>query len=143
MMRLRPLAILFVLAALPVASLQAAEPLPGLWSLSVTTTAEGAEGVYGPYTSQQCLTEEDIRNPEKLLAENGVDSCTYGNRVYQGGNFNFTVSCGGTIPMTGSGHIQYTANSLRGSMQIAANLQGLPINTRSEVSGSRLGDCSK
>jgi len=121
----------------------AAEPKPGLWDLSVTTTAEGADGVFGPYTSSQCLTEEDVRNPEKLLAQNGVDACTYSDRVYRDGNFSFSVQCGGTIPMSGSGRIRYTADSLQGTMDIAADLQGLPVNTHSTVSGQRVGDCSK
>lgn len=122
---------------------QAAEPRPGLWNLTVTTAAEGAEGVFGPYTSSQCLTEEDVRNPEKLLAQNGADACTYGDRVYRNGNFSFTVQCGGAIPMSGSGRINYTADSLQGTMDISADLQGLPVNTHSTVSGQRVGDCSK
>lgn len=124
-------------------SAQAAEPRPGLWNLSVTTTAEGAEGVFGPYTTSQCLTEEDVRNPEKLLAQNGVNACTYGDRVYLDGNFSFTVQCGGAIPMSGSGRIDYTADTLQGTMDIAADLQGLPVNTQSTVSGQRMGDCAK
>ncbi|HZV63030.1 MAG TPA: DUF3617 family protein [Methylophilaceae bacterium] len=124
-------------------SVKAAEPRPGLWNLSVTTTAEGSDGVFGPYTSSQCLTEEDVRNPEKLLAQNGANACTYGDKVYSGGNFSFTVQCGGTIPMSGSGRINYTADSLQGTMDIAADLQGLPVNTHSTVSGQRVGDCTK
>ncbi|HYD33271.1 MAG TPA: DUF3617 family protein [Methylophilaceae bacterium] len=124
-------------------ALHAAEPRPGQWNLSVTTTAEGAEGTFGPYTSSQCLSEEDVRNPEKLLAQNGVNSCTYGDRVYQGGTFSFTVQCGGAIPMSGSGRINYTADTLQGTMDIAADLQGLPVNTHSTVSGQRVGDCTK
>src|SRR3546814_1095790 len=73
-------ALLLLVLVWPAINLQAAEPRPGLWNLSVTTTAEGADGVFGPYTSSQCLTEEDVRNPEKLLAENGVNACTYGDR---------------------------------------------------------------
>ena len=127
----------------PAINLQAAEPRPGLWDLTVTTTAEGADGVFGPYTSSQCLTKEDVRNPEKLLGENGVNACTYGDKVYQGGSFSFTVQCGGAIPMSGSGKINYTADTLQGTMDIAADLQGLPVNTKSAVTGKRRGDCSK
>jgi hypothetical protein len=122
---------------------QAAEPRPGLWNLTVTTTAEGADGVFGPYGSSQCLTEEDVRNPEKLLAQNGVDTCTYSDRVYRNGNFSFSVQCSGAIPMSGSGRISYTADSLQGTMDIAADLQGLPVNTRSTVTGKRVGNCSR
>lgn len=134
---------LLILVIWPVFHVQAAEPRPGLWELTVITTAEGADGVFGPYTSSQCLSEEDVRNPEKLLADNGVDACTYGDRVYQGGNFSFSVQCGGAIPMSGTGKINYTSDTLQGTMHIAADLQGLPINTKSTVSGQRMGDCSK
>ena len=127
----------------PAINLQAAEPRPGLWDLTVTTTAEGADGVFGPYTSSQCLTKEDVRNPEKLLGENGVNACTYGDKVYQGSSFSFTVQCGGAVPMSGSGKINYTSDTLQGTMDIAADLQGLPVNTKSAVTGKRRGDCSK
>lgn len=136
-------ALLLLALVWPVITLQAAEPRPGLWNLTVTTTAEGADGVFGPYTSSQCLTEEDVRNPEKLLAENGANACTYGNKVYQGSSFSFTVQCGGAVPMSGSGKINYTSDTLQGTMDIAADLQGLPVNTKSTVSGQRMGDCSK
>jgi hypothetical protein len=137
----KPLLWLALLGAASIA--QATEPRPGLWNLTVTTTAEGADGVFGPYSTSQCLTEEDVHNPEKLLAQNGVNACTYGDRVYRNGNFSFTVQCGGTIPMSGSGRITYTADSLQGTMDIAADLQGLPVNTQSTVSGQRMGDCTK
>ena len=136
-------ALLFLALSWATFNLQAAEPRPGLWELTVITTAEGADGVFGPYTSSQCLSEEDVRNPEKLLAENGVNACTYGDRVYRGGNFSFSVQCGGAIPMSGTGKINYTSDTLQGTMDIAADLQGLPVNTKSTVSGQRMGDCSK
>ena len=121
---------------------QASEPKPGLWNLSITTTAEGATQTFGPYNSSQCLSQEDIRNPEKLLADNGAADCSYGNKQYQDNRFSFTVQCGGAIPMSGSGSIAYTADTLQGEVNITADLQGLEVAAKSQVSGARVGDCT-
>jgi hypothetical protein len=134
---------IFLSLVLPLSQAGAAEPRPGMWDLTVITSADGAERPFGPYSTSQCLTEEDVRNPEKLLAENGVDACTYSDKVYQGDSLSFTVQCGGAIPMGGSGKVNYTAESLQGNINIAADLNGLLINTQSEVSGRRTGDCTK
>lgn len=129
--------------ALPLSNAGAVEPRPGMWNLTVITSADGAERPFGPYVTSQCLTEEDVRNPEKLLAENGVDACTYGDKLYRANSMSFTVQCGGAIPMSGSGKVNYSAESLQGNIVIAADLNGLQINTQSEVSGRRTGDCTK
>lgn len=140
MRRLDPLFVL--LLAFSTFDTQAAEPRPGLWNLSVTTMAEGAAQTFGPYNSSQCLSQEDIRNPEKLLANNGAADCSYGNKQYQGSRFSFTVQCGGAIPMSGSGNVTYTADTLQGDVDITADLQGLEVATKSQVSGTRVGDCT-
>jgi hypothetical protein len=130
---------LLLLAVIPMA--HAVEPKPGLWEISATINIEGAAQPHGPYYRSQCLSPEDLRNPEKLLADNSMPECSYDNIKNQGNRFDFTVSCGGTIPMSGQGSINYTADKFEGNVDITADLEGLPIATSSKVSGARTGDC--
>lgn len=114
---------------------------PGLWSITLSMSAAGTEQAFGPFEKTQCFTEADARDPGKLFADVG-GGCTYGNRNYQSGRFTFTVQCGGAIPMAGSGSVEYNATSFQGELNLKANIPNAgAVETRSRVSGSRIGDC--
>ncbi len=133
----------WLLLAATISMAQAAEPKPGLWELAATVTVEGAAQPYGPYYRNQCLSKEDLHNPEKLLADNSMPECSYSNIRDNGDRFDFTVQCGGEIPMSGQGSVNYTTEKFEGGVDITADLQGLPIATRSQVSGKRTGACTQ
>jgi hypothetical protein len=139
----KPLHCLLLLAATSIAgTAQAIEPKPGLWELAATVTVEGAAQSYGPYYRSQCLSKEDLHDPEKLLADNSMPECSYSNIRDKDNRFDFTVQCGGQIPMSGQGSVSYSEEKFEGSVDITADLQGLPIATRSQVSGTRAGECT-
>lgn len=121
----------------------AEDVLPGLWNLTLSMTAAGMDSELGPYTRTQCFTPEDVRNPDKLFAEMGGD-CTYGDKHYQGSRFTFSVQCSGLVPMQGEGEVSFSATAFEGSLAIKANVPEMgPVQTKSRVTGSRLGDCQK
>jgi len=136
-------AFLILLLALVIQSTQAAEPKPGLWEFSVITSIVGTEQQFNPYHHSQCLTPEDVKNPERLMADTGSSDCSYGDKKFQGNRFSFTVSCTGTLPMSGSGNVTYDSDQLEGDVDITADLQGIEVVTHSQVSGVRTGDCAK
>ena len=138
---MRQYSFLLVLLGLVTSSALAAEPKPGLWKLTVTVAAEGAAQPYGPYYSSQCFSPEDVRNPETLLAGAGGPDCNYSDIKNQGNRFVFNVQCGGAIPMSGSGAVDYTSDTFQGDVSITADLQGLPIATNNHVVGTRASDC--
>ena len=119
----------------------AGEPNPGLWNLSAVINVEGAAQPYGPYYRSQCFSKDDLRDPGKLLSDSGVPDCSYSNIRNQGNRFDFTVQCGGDIPMSGQGSVTYTAEKFEGVVDITADMQGLPLATHSKVSGVRAGEC--
>lgn len=135
----KPGAWLLLMAMMPTA--HADEPKPGLWELTAITNIEGA--AQPPYYRSQCLTREDLHNPEKLLTDNSLPECSYGNLKNQNNRFDFTVSCGGPIPMSGQGSVNYAAEKFEGNVDITAELQGFPLDTSSKVSGTRVGDCAQ
>jgi hypothetical protein len=114
---------------------------PGLWSITLSMTAAGMDSELGPYTSTQCFTQADAKNPGKLFAEMG-GGCTYGDKHYQGNRFTFTVQCSGAIPMQGEGEVSYGETSFEGNLAIQAKVADMgQVKTKSRVKGNRLGDC--
>lgn len=125
----------------PVNAALADDALPGLWSITLTMTAPGADGEFGPFTKTQCFTQADAQNPDKLFAEMGGE-CTYGDKRYQGSHFTFTVQCTGAVPMQGGGEVSFSAHSFEGNLEIQAKVPDMgQVKTKSRVKGSRLGDC--
>lgn len=62
----------------------------------------------------------------------------------QGSRFTFSVQCGGLVPMQGEGEVSFSATSFEGSLAIKAEVTEMgPVQTKSRVTGSRLGDCQK
>jgi hypothetical protein len=119
---------------------QAEDLQEGLWSISLNATMAGGQSV-GPFNRSQCVTKADTRNPEKLFADTGTD-CSYGDRRYLGNRFSFTIQCGGTLPMQGSGSVEFSSSHFEGEVLLNANIPGAgQIETRSQVSGTRVGDC--
>jgi hypothetical protein len=124
-----------------VGSAQAVEPKPGLWNLTVTTTADGGGKPMGPFYRSQCLNKEDIRDPEQLFAESGMSDCRFKGQNQQGGRYDFTIQCNGALPMSGSGNVAYGAEQFQGEINLVTEIQGMDIATTSIVSGKRAGEC--
>lgn len=138
MMRRIWLACLLQTAALPV---YADDALPGMWNITLSITTANVGSELGPYTRTQCFTPEDVKNPDKLFAEMG-GGCTYGDKHYQGSSFTFSVQCTGIVPMQGKGEVSFGATAFEGSIAVQANVPDMgKIETKSRVTGSRLGDC--
>ena len=135
-------ALLYACALLCFGNAQAAEPKPGLWNLTVTTTPDGGGQPLGPFYRSQCLSQEDIRDPEQLFAESGMDDCTFKGKKQQGSRYDFTLQCGGALPMSGQGTVNYGAESLEGELNLVTEIQGLDIATTTIASGQRVGECA-
>jgi hypothetical protein len=134
---MRPLMI--VLIALSPMAAQAADVQEGLWDISLTMTTQGQS--FGPYNKQQCFTKADTQDPSRLFAES-TGGCEYTNKKYFGNQFNFNVRCTGNIPLSGTGQVEFSSDRFRGSMNLTAQMAGGPsVESVSEISGKRLGDC--
>lgn len=112
---------------------------PGNWEMTVTTTIEGMPGAMAPITQARCITRADARDPSRLIGTGA--GCEFSNKRDSGSEITFDVACSGQIPMSGSGVVRYTATTVNGSLEIAANTGGQRIMTRSQLSGRRLGEC--
>ena len=135
-MKLRFLMGCFLLA--PIAVLADVEP--GNWELKVTASVVGM-GALDPVTRTQCLTAADARDPSRVFGPNNNPNCTFADRQDTGSVFTFTVSCGGAVPVTGSGSVRYGRDTLDADMELSGDAGGQKFVTRSNVSGRRLGPC--
>ena len=111
----------------------------GNWEMTVTTSVEGMPGGMAPITQAHCLSPEEARDPSRLIGAGA--GCEFSNKRDTGSEITFDVACSGQVPMSGSGAVRYTAQSVQGTLELAANMGNQRILTRSQLSGRRLGEC--
>ncbi len=118
---------------------------PGLWELSLETRVPASpDYAPPPVTLRQCLTDQDARDPSRVLggaANPGATDCVYTDRRYAGGRFHFAMVCGGAFGIRASGVIGYSAAAMDGTITSSAEAQGLRIEQVSRLSARRLGGC--
>ena len=111
----------------------------GNWEMTVTTSVEGMPGAMAPITQARCISQEDARDPSRLVGAGA--GCEFSNKRDTGSQITFDVACSGQVPMSGSGAVRYTAQSVEGTLELAANMGNQRILTRSQLAGRRLGEC--
>jgi hypothetical protein len=131
-MRLVLATLLLVAASAARADIQA-----GNWEMTVTTSIEGMPGGMAPITQARCLTEAEAKDPSRLIGTGA--GCEFSNKQDTGSQITFDVVCTGQVPLSGSGAVRYTAQTVEGTLDVTAT--NPRIVTRSQLSGRRLGDC--
>jgi hypothetical protein len=135
---MRTLAIVLLLSPL---GAQAAQLDPGTWELSATTTVQGMPGALGPVIQTRCFNEADARDPGRVLGPQAGAACEFSNQRDTGSEFTFDVSCGGAAPLRGSGKARYGREFLDAELDLGGNVAGQNFNSRSRITGRRLGAC--
>ena len=106
-----------LMAALP--AYAAMDVQDGQWEITLTMKAGGSEQAFGPYTRNQCFTKADAQNPAKLFADTSGTGCEYSNKRYEANRFSFNIRCGGGIPLSGTGEVEFTSDRFAGNDQLA------------------------
>lgn len=133
---------LFLLALLS-APAALAGVAPGNWEFTVDVSIQENGSSSGPLVRTRCISEEDARDPQKLLAEAGSSGCQFSDTRDTGSEYSFSVDCrGGKVPVHGTGRVRYTAQTLQGVIDLTAEQPGLRITTHSKLSARRLGPCN-
>jgi hypothetical protein len=115
---------------------------PGNWEFSVESPL--AQNKNGPVVKQRCITPEEARDPEKVLADAADSRCQLANARDNGSEYTFDLSCTKTrVPVTGKGSVRYKPDSLDGHIDLVGERQGIRLKTRSFVSARRLGPCKE
>jgi hypothetical protein len=103
------------------------------------------EGMPGmpPRTSTQCLTPEDVNDPQKSLmpdtGRGGPQACKIADQKTEGNKVSWTMKCEGGFVTGGSGEMLYAGDTYTGTIKMETGRGGMTM----KMSGKRLGDCVK
>ncbi len=133
---------LYVLAALVALSLVvpagAAEhpQKPGKWQIKMEMEMPGMPVKLPPMNFEVCLTEEDLKDPQKAVPNDPKSKCNVGDYKVDGNTVSWTVDCP-KQNMKGNGEITYTDDSYSGFMKMTVGEQEM----KTKYSGKWLGEC--
>jgi|SRR3954468_4445801 len=119
---------------------------PGLWEITMETRVPADAGFQPPaYKMTQCLTAADAKDPGQLfsvMGNPGASNCRYQDRNYHGnGNFTFAMTCQGTYQMRSKGEVNFTKESMDGTVSAIAKVGDNDVETQNKLTGRRLGGC--
>ena len=114
---------------------------PGNWEFSLESPLQNNNA---PEVRQRCISAEEAKDPQKVLAEvRSKNDCQVSNVQDSGSEYHFDIACQAKVPVTGSGAVRYTPTTLDGQIDLIGETRGIRLKTRSFVSGRRLGPCNK
>ncbi|HEY0370868.1 MAG TPA: DUF3617 family protein [Thermoanaerobaculia bacterium] len=114
---------------------------PGKWQMKIEMEIPGMPVKMPPITHEICLTEEDMKNPEKAVP--GADpkrqtDCKVGDYKVNGNTVSWTIDCP-KQNTKGTGEVTYTEDSYTGTMKMTVGEQEM----KAKYSGKWLGTCEK
>ena len=140
MRKLVPYVFAAVFALVAVAPAGAAEnpQKPGKWKVTMQMEIPGMPIKMPPVNMEVCLTEEDLKDPQKSLPKDPKSDCKIGDHKLDGNTVSWTIECP-KQNMKGSGEITYTDDSYTGGMDMTVGEQQM----KTRYSGKWLGACTK
>ena len=134
----------YVLAALTVigtmAPARAAEhpQKPGKWQVKISMEIPGMPFKMPPVTTEICLTEEDLTNPQKAVPTDAKSKCTVGDYTVDGNKVTWTVDCP-KEKTKGNGEITFSDDSYTGWTKMTVSDQEMTT----KYAGKWIGECKK
>ena len=130
--------------AAPVASAQ--DVSPGLWEITMETRVPADSGFQPPpYTMKQCIDPATAKDPGQLfsvMGNPGASNCRYQDRNYHGNNsFTFAMTCQGTYQLRSSGKVDFTKDTMDGTVTAIANIGDRDVETQNKLTARRVGGC--
>lgn len=132
------LAVLVVFVAVRPAGAAEHPQKPGKWKIAMQMEMPGIPVKIPPVNFEMCLTEEDLKDPQKAVPNDPKSDCKVGDYEIDGNTVTWTVSCP-KQKMTGSGEITFTDDSYSGAMKMKVGEQEMAT----KYSGKWLGTCTK
>ena len=132
---------LVALAAIAlVAPAQAADhpQKPGKWQVKFEMEMPGMPFKMPPVTTEVCLTEEDLKDPQKSVPNDPKAQCKIGDYKVDGNTVTWSVDCP-KQNTKGNGEITFTEDAYTGWMKMTVGEQEM----KTKYSGKFLGACTK
>ncbi|HEX2120766.1 MAG TPA: DUF3617 domain-containing protein [Thermoanaerobaculia bacterium] len=129
-------AVALLALALPV--LAQSPQKPGQWQVKMEMEMPGMPFKMPPVNFEICLTEEDLKDPQKSVPNDPKSKCTVSDYKVDGNTVTWTVDCPkqGT---KGNGEITFTEDSYNGWMKMQVGEQEM----KTKYTGKWKGECAK
>lgn len=111
---------------------------PGKWQIKMEMEMPGMPVKMPPITTEVCLTEADLADPQKSVPNDPKSDCKVGDYKVKDNTVNWTVECP-KQKMKGTGEITFTGDSYTGAMNMSMDQQKMSM----KYSGKYLGACTK
>jgi hypothetical protein len=110
----------------------------GNWEVTMEVEIEGMPAMPSK-TMTQCVSKEDVADPQKPLLGRASGNCTVSDHKVEGHRVSWSMKCEPPEAMTGTGEIVYGDDAYTGTLKIVR--EGRTITMK--YAGKRLGDCTK
>lgn len=138
-MKNRFAAVALCLFVVPMLAVAADHPQKaGKWQTKMEMEIPGMPVKMPPVNVTTCVTEEDLKNPDKAVPKDAKSDCKVGDYKIDGSTVSWTMDCP-KQNMKGKGSMTYTADSYSGVMDMTVGEQGMKM----KYSGKYLGACEK
>ena len=111
---------------------------PGKWQIKIETEMPGMPFKMPPVTTEVCLTEEDVKDPQKAVPNDPKSDCKVGDYKIDGKTVSWTMECP-KQNMKGDGAITFSDESYSGVMNMQMGEQAMKM----KYTGKWLGTCKK
>lgn len=138
-MRKYGLMALFAVAIVAVPAFAADSPQkPGKWQTKMQMEMPGMPFKVPPVTMEVCVTEEDLKNPEKSVPNDPKSKCKVADYKIDGNKVSWSIDCP-EQGMKGTGEITFDETSYSGVMNMTMGEQEM----KTVYSGKWMGECKK
>lgn len=111
---------------------------PGKWQVKFQMEMPGVPFKIPPVTTEVCITEEDLKDPQKSLPADQKSKCTISDYKIDGNTITWTTDCP-EQKSKGKGQVTFTEDTYVGWMKMTINEQEMTT----KYSGKWLGTCKK
>jgi hypothetical protein len=119
----------------------------GRWEVKMEMEMAGMPPGMPPFTTTQCITPEEAKDPEKSMPQmgrggrgrGGDPNCKMTDYKMDGNKATWSMKCEGDQPMTGKGEFVYEADAYNGTITMETGRGAMKM----KYSAKRLGDCVK
>jgi hypothetical protein len=111
---------------------------PGQWDMTIQMDMPGAPFKMPPIKHSVCVTEEDLKDPQKAVPSDPKSKCTVSDYKIDGNKVTWSVDCP-KQKMKGTGEATYTDNSFNAVVHMEMSGQEMTA----KYSGTWKGECKK
>jgi uncharacterized protein DUF3617 len=143
-MTVRTASVAVAVFALSIAAFAQGPRRDGRWEVKIEREFAGAPMQLPPTTTEQCITPEDAKDPNKAAPQmqgrgRGPQNCKVSDQKIEGNKVSWTMKCEGEMAMTGTGEFVYAADAYTGTLKMETGRGAMTM----KYTGKRLGDCVK